>query len=104
MNLISTKVTLDSRCPCCWNMKAGRNIILIWTNKDMVLPYDDMIVVYWNTINKCFHKAFPIKPMRIQSISCPTIIERLSIPFPKKVGIAYSNVKEVEEVRMLIVH
>jgi hypothetical protein len=73
-------------------------------NKDIVLPYNDMIVMYWNTINKCFYKAFPIKLMRIQLISCLTIIKRLSILFPKKIGIVYSNVKEVEEVGMPIVH
>ena len=55
MDLISTKVTLNSRCPPYWDVKLGRNIRLIQLNKYVVLLYSDNIIVYQNTLNKCFY-------------------------------------------------
>ena len=55
MDFISTKVTLNSRCPPYQDVKLGRNIRLIWLNKYVVLLYNNNIIVYQNTLNKCFY-------------------------------------------------
>ena len=55
IDLISIKVILNSRCPPYWDIKLGRNIRLIWLNKYVVLLYSNNIIVYQNTLNKCFY-------------------------------------------------
>jgi hypothetical protein len=46
----------------------------------MVFPNYNMIVLYWNILDKSFNKASLIELMRVESLVLSTVFERLSIP------------------------